>query len=59
MEHAFDYLDAPAAGVGQGRADALCRQSRKAGIAAVAEVVAAAKSRLLPLRGEAMMPTNI
>ena len=33
MEHAFDYLDAPVRGCRQGRADALCRQSRKARIA--------------------------
>ena len=34
MEHAFDYLDAPvAARHRQGRADALCRQSRETGAA--------------------------
>ena len=48
MEHAFDYLDAPvAAGVGQGRADALCGEPGKARIALGGRGGRGRQSRLL------------
>ena len=49
MEHAFDYLDAPVARVGQGRADALCGEPRKARIAFGGRGGRGRQSRLLPV----------
>ena len=50
MEEAFDYLDAPVARVcRQGRADALCRQSRKARAAVGRRSRRGGESRLLSL----------
>ncbi len=59
MESAFDYLDAPvAARHRQGRADALRRQSGKAGAAVGRRGDRGGQSRLLPV-GARAMPTNI